>query len=313
MTDIMDLFAQAPKVIGDISEFYTWPHHFGEGWRLGVIPHASAAVAITWVLAFTALAVGLYKIALRSSLLRGIRGNEPEAVRSSSTQTTKESPAARPQILRFFIVERSVLRSVKSGEITGRETQIGTGIKVGFPEQASKSFREPQLIVIKMGMVNVLIRAIPAKFKKRFFQAGFILWLALSSVFFLHPLAAQFGGLASFSQSLQMTIAMLSYAFLAFAFVAAVQWLTVKRVDKPATSLAIGLGVLGAGVIIWQLVACIVAFAGLYGLSLGWMVLATLIGLIAASVASLVTTPLVFTPLLYLSLRFSALLDLLSN
>jgi hypothetical protein len=325
-TGITDTVSQAPAVARDIRNLYTWPHHFGQDWRLHVVPHVSAMDAVAWVLAVTFLAVGLYRIATRSLLQKRTRPKEPERGRRETAQTMTDNAdndeEARPRILRFFIMERRIWRS-KTGELTSNEAGIGTGIGFELPEKASKSSHEPQLILIKMGMVYVLIRAIPAKFNRSFFRAGFILWLALSCAVFLHPFARYLGGLASFSQSFTLAIVILSYAFLLFAFVAAItlpvikafvaaiNLLVIKRFDKPPPDLEIGLTLAVAGVFFWQITIGIEAFAGLYGISLGRMLLAALIGLIVASLASLITTPLVFTPLLWLSLRFSKLWDLL--
>jgi hypothetical protein len=308
---IMDTVSQAPTVIRDISQFYIWPHRFGQDWRLLIVPHASAADTITWVLAFTTLAVGLYRIAIRSSPLRRIKSNEPERTRAEVRQAGMKDPPDRPKILRFFIVERSVHRSVESGEIIGHGASIGIGIEFAFPEQSSKSSDEPQLILVKMGLVYVLMRATPAKFKTRFFQAGFVLWLALSSALFLYPFATLLGGPESFSQSLRIAIVIWSYLFLLSAIVGVIQWFIKKRIDNALRGFIPTVILLSSGIFIWQLIASIEAFAGFYGLSLGRMVLAAFIGIITAGVASLATTPLVFAPLLYLSLRFSDLWNLL--
>ena len=158
-TGITDVVSQAPTVARDIRNLYTWPHHFGQDWRLHVVPHASAMDTVAWVLAVTFLAAGLYRIATRSLLQRRTRAKELERggheTAQPKTNNAGNDEQTRPRILRFFIVERRIWRS-KTREST--ETSIGTGINFELPEQASKSFDEPQLILIKMGMVNVLIR-----------------------------------------------------------------------------------------------------------------------------------------------------------
>lgn len=289
-------------MIRDISELYVHPYRFGQDWRLHLGPHATAANTIAWVLAFSTLAIGLYKIAARSSLLRRIRRKEAEHTPSKATKAAKKERPAK--ILALFILGHSVVKFAESGKAAGQRIESGIGVGLKLLEYPLKSSNESQFIIVHMGMASILIRATPARFSLGFFRVGYILWLALSSAVFLYPFATLLGGLASFGQTLTMAIVVFAYTFLLTMITTAALWFAGKSADKSPFRV-IFIGTAMTTIFILQLVVDIEAFAGLYQFSLSRMLLIGSSGLAAASVASLVTTPIIFTPLLYLSLRFS--------
>jgi hypothetical protein len=307
---IPDLFLRAP--VRDMVDLYTQPHLFGHEWGHNPSAHTSAWEILVWVVGIVTLFFGLYKV-LAGSPMKSLTGGVPNhhPAQNSSQTDAKEQPAFRPRVIGFSVLQHEVYRSLGPGQPrVSRGTSIRTGVGVEFPEHRSKSPQDPQLMLIQMGMVKAGFVIIPAKFKARLLQTAGVLWLALCAAVFLHPIARLLGGHASFTRSLGLAIVVISYALLVFAVVTLVLAIIGIRRYRKGTATFLGCTVstillIGLGLVFVEV------FAGLYGLSFAWSILAWIGALIAGSIASFVTTPIVFTPLVVLLLRFQDLLDVL--
>lgn len=301
---VSDVVDHGPQLASDFLNLYVHPRAFAQDWKDHPDARVGGLERLAWMLALLTLIFALYRAFTGTSLLTM---PQPSGLESTRRVKPAEESAPRPQLLRISLIEREVTRYTGGGS----STHVGTAIGVTLPESSYRSPSESQLMVFQVGFVHVYIKAVPAKFKSRVLQTAGVLYLALSTAAFLHPMALLLGDPPSFGQTFDFTIVLFSNAVLMVSLVmfgptVILRILRRRKVAELPDSMSF---LLAAAAFITNLVVMVAAFASLFEMSLIRCIVTLLGGIAAGSIASFLTTPLIFAPILYILLRYQNFWD----
>jgi hypothetical protein len=187
--------------------------------------------------------------------------------------------------------------------------EAGFGVGVDFPQSAAKGWNQPQEGVFRMGMGGVVLDNVePSKLGG---VAGKLMLLVygFATVASLHWPARMAGARVSFTQELRLGCVFYFYLALLVSVVAALgTFILVDLAQLKGTSISVSWSVLVVIPMFGIALRCFFAsFSELYSVTKKRLFL---IGM-GSALASAVTAPIVFVPLIYLILRFRDLLEVI--
>jgi hypothetical protein len=306
-----DLVRTLPSIGREFVNFYIRPRRAAER-RLGAKGGPGVLAVVSWCLALVALAYGLYRVVFGTSVSTRLLALPISAQRSN----VEASLDTKPRIEGIYWLPKQIAVSRdRQGNIIGHSSSWSFGVAVVAPE--AKPPDQPQHIIVDMGAVTVVTaNVVPNRLRPRVLSLFSIALLTFGTVLLIYPFARLFGSRPSIETALGVTAIYYAYALLLLGlFILAAVVILIDGLHLHPTHPAflapylIG-GALSLAAAVWSFVG---VFGYVYALSVAQLVLAGVGAFALGNVASLVVTPLIFVPLLYVLLRFQDLWDVVTG
>jgi hypothetical protein len=302
-----EVLSDLPELGKDVAKLYLHPRRFVIHWKELPGSHISTKAAVGWSLAFAGLLLALYKMLFGTSCYAKLEG-AAKGLDSIGPRPTPQHEEAKPQFLHLAFLDRQeTVSQDPSGKIMRHSSGWSIGLGIEFPQASVKTLDEPQIASFKIGGFTIYFgNVVPSSFDAKAPQLFFLISLCVIIAVCIHLAAKLLGGTASLVQAFQVICLAVSFSLVLFSIalvlftVLFVDVLKLRRLPLLMTYVATVL--LPGFLTLFR--AYLGSYSELYHLSYLRLTTASLCGIVIGSLSSIVVTPLVVLPLIYLLLRF---------